>query len=151
MLLFNFFIWPNIPIKFMHINLNLMQIVVAYLNNNYKGKLHFLLQLLIFFIQLDLFSFKHYYSITFLCIRQSFDIYFDIHGSVHRGWLSRNTNKMHLCNRIYYSKVYWMLNMFRVEHRSSSGALHCVCSLWFIYPCSDRPLSSLSWKHNLKF
>jgi len=30
---------------------------------------------------------------------------FDIHGSVHRRWFSRNTNKMQLCNRIYYSKV----------------------------------------------
>jgi len=26
-------------------------------------------------------------------------------------WM-RNTNKMQLCNRIYYSKVYWRLNMF---------------------------------------
>ena len=25
--------------------------------------------------------------------------------------LSRNTNKMQLCNRIYYSKVYWRLNI----------------------------------------
>jgi len=31
---------------------------------------------------------------------------FDTHGSVHRRLLSRNTNKMQLCNRIYYSKVY---------------------------------------------
>jgi len=31
---------------------------------------------------------------------------FDIHGSVHRRWLSRNTNNMQLCNRTYYSKVY---------------------------------------------
>jgi hypothetical protein len=53
-------------------------------------------------------------------------------------WLSRNTNKMQLCNRIYYSKVYWRLNMFRAAHRLSSGALHCICSLWFIYPCGDR-------------
>jgi hypothetical protein len=57
--------------------------------------------------------------------------------------LSRNTNKMQLCNRIYYSKVYWRLNMFRAAHRSSSGALNCICSLWFIYPCDDRPLSRL--------
>jgi hypothetical protein len=28
---------------------------------------------------------------------------------------------MQLCNGIYYSKVYWKLNMFRAEHRSSSG------------------------------
>ena len=32
--------------------------------------------------------------------------------------LSRNTNKMQLCNRIYYSKVYSRLNMFREPHRS---------------------------------
>jgi hypothetical protein len=38
-------------------------------------------------------------------------------------WFSRNTNKMHLCNRIYYSEIYWRLNMFRAAHRSSSGAL----------------------------
>ena len=70
----------------------------------------------------------------------------DIHGSVHRGWFSRNTNKMQLCNRIYYSKVYWRFNMFRAAHRSSSGALNFVCSLWFIYPCGDRPLPRLSGK-----
>ena len=34
--------------------------------------------------------------------------------------------------------------MFRAAHRSSSGALNCICSLWFIYTCGDRPLSSLS-------
>jgi len=43
------------------------------------------------------------------------------------------TNKMQLCNRIYYSNVYWRLNMFRAPHRSSSGALNCICSLWFTY------------------
>jgi len=32
------------------------------------------------------------------------------------------TNKMQPCTRIYYSNVYWMLNMFRATHRSSSGA-----------------------------
>jgi len=68
----------------------------------------------------------------------------DIHRSVHRGWFSRNTNKTQLCNRIYYSKVYWRLNIFRAAHRSSSGALNSICSLWFIYPCGDRPLSRLS-------
>ena len=60
--------------------------------------------------------------------------------------LSRNTNKMQLCNRIYYSKVYWRLNMFRAAHRLSSGTVNCVCSLWFIYPCGDRPLPGLSGK-----
>jgi hypothetical protein len=54
------------------------------------------------------------------------------------------TNKMQNCNRIYYSKVYWSLNMFRAAHRSSSGALNCICSLCFIYTCGDQPLSSLS-------
>jgi hypothetical protein len=56
-------------------------------------------------------------------------------------WSSRNTNKMQTGNRIYYSKVYWGLNMFRAAHRSSSGALNCICSLWFICPYGDRPLS----------
>jgi hypothetical protein len=48
-------------------------------------------------------------------------------------YFSRNTNNMQFCNKIYYSKVYWRLNMFRAAHRSSSGALNCICSLWFIY------------------
>jgi hypothetical protein len=43
------------------------------------------------------------------------------------------TNKIEPCNRIYYSKIYWRLNMFRAAHRSSSGAPNCFCSLWFIY------------------
>jgi len=34
--------------------------------------------------------------------------------------------------------------MFREAHRSSSGAINCICSLWFICPCGDRPLSRLS-------
>ena len=33
------------------------------------------------------------------------------------------TNKMQLCNRIYYSTVHGRLNMFRAAYRSSSGAL----------------------------
>jgi len=53
------------------------------------------------------------------------------------------TNKMQSCNRIYYSKVYWRLNMFRAAHRSSSGAENCICSLWFTYTCGDRPLPRL--------
>jgi hypothetical protein len=62
-----------------------------------------------------------------------FGVYeFDTHGSVHRRLLSRNTNKMQFCNRIYYSKVYWRLNLFWATHSSSSGALNCICSLWFI-------------------
>jgi hypothetical protein len=51
------------------------------------------------------------------------DYTFDTHDFVYRRWFSRNTNKKQLCNRMYYSKVYWMLNMFRAAHRLSSGAL----------------------------
>jgi len=43
------------------------------------------------------------------------------------------TNKMQPCNRIYYSKIYWSLNMFRAAYRSTSGAPNCICSLWFVY------------------
>jgi hypothetical protein len=57
--------------------------------------------------------------------------------------LVETTNKMQLCNGIYFSKIYWRLNMFRATYRSSSGALNCICSLWFIYPCGDRLLSRL--------
>jgi len=53
------------------------------------------------------------FVITNWCVSLRIFLLFDIHGSVHRKWLSRNTNKMQLCNRIYYSKVYWSLNMFR--------------------------------------
>jgi len=61
-------------------------------------------------------------------------------------YLSRNTNKMQLCNRSYYSKVFWRLNMFRTAHRWSSEALNCICSLWFICPYGDRLLPRLSGK-----
>jgi len=50
---------------------------------------------------------------------------------------------MQPCNRIYYFKIYWRLSMFRSAYRSSSGARNCICSLWFIYPYGDRPLSRL--------
>jgi len=53
---------------------------------------------------------------------------------------------MQTCFRIYYSKVYWRLNMFRAAYRSSSGALNYICSLWFLHTCGDRPLSRLSEK-----
>ena len=56
------------------------------------------------------------------------------------------TNKMRPCNRIYYSKIYWRLNMFRAAYRSSSGAPNYICSLWFIYPFGDQPLSRLGGK-----
>jgi hypothetical protein len=51
---------------------------------------------------------------------------------------------MQPCNRIYYSKIYWSLSIFRAAYRSSSGAPNCICSLWFIYTCGDQPLSRLS-------
>jgi len=28
--------------------------------------------------------------------------------------------------------------MFRAAHPSSSGALNCICSLWFVCPYGDR-------------
>jgi len=34
--------------------------------------------------------------------------------------------------------------MFRAAHLSSSGALNCICGLWFICPYGDRPLPRLS-------
>jgi len=33
--------------------------------------------------------------------------------------------------------------MFHDAHRSSSGALNCIYSLWFIYPYGDWPLPRL--------
>jgi hypothetical protein len=63
------------------------------------------------------------------CLIQKGDLkLYDIHGSVHRGWFSINTNKMQNCNRIYYSQVYWRLNMFPTAHHSSSGVM-CLQSL----------------------
>ena len=86
-------------------------------------------------------KYTHYFSCRQkVCITCYEYTPFDIHGSLHHRWLSRNTNKMQLCNRIYYSKVYRRLNMFRAAHRSSSGALNCICSLWFIYLCGDQSL-----------
>ena len=39
--------------------------------------------------------------------------------------------------------------MFLAAHRSSSGAPNCICSLWFIYTCGDRPLSRLDCLHSM--
>jgi len=62
---------------------------------------------------------------------------------VHNLFLSVDiTNKMQPCNRIYYFNVCWRVNMFRAAHRSLSGALNCICSLWFTYTCGDRLMSS---------
>ena len=33
--------------------------------------------------------------------------------------------------------------MFPAAHRSLTRAPNCICSLWFIYPYGDRPLSRL--------
>jgi hypothetical protein len=57
---------------------------------------------------------------------------------------------MQPCNRIYYSKIYRRLNVFRAAYRSSSGASNCICSFWFIYPCGDRSLSRLGGKYSLE-
>jgi hypothetical protein len=53
---------------------------------------------------------KHLHPLAFVLCRSFTQIHqtrrFDTHRSVHRRWLSRNTNKVQLCNRIYYSKVF---------------------------------------------
>jgi len=80
---------------------------------------------------LPYFIFHWSYVFTHVCICNL--MYQPTLTSVYLIFLSRNTNKMQLCNRIYYSKVYWRLNIFRAAHRSSSGAPNCTCSLWFMY------------------
>jgi hypothetical protein len=96
---------------------------------------------------------KYYLGVHIYRVRFKMYVYIYTYTHTLRMWqmreanfkiLSRNTNKMQLCNRIYYSKVYWRLNMFRAAHRSSSGALNYTCSLWFIYFCGDRTLPRLS-------
>jgi hypothetical protein len=42
---------------------------------------------------------------------------------------------MQTCNRIYYSKTYWRLSMFR----AASVAPNCICRLWFIYSVPTQP------------
>jgi len=39
--------------------------------------------------------------------------------------------------------------MFLAAYRSSSGAPNRICSLWFIYPCGDRPLSRLGGNYSI--
>jgi hypothetical protein len=79
-----------------------------------------------------------------------FTVYFIAFQVFHFDWLLYEsveiTNKMQPCNRIYYSKVYWRLIMFRAAYRSSSGALNCICSLWFIYTCGERPVTTYVYK-----
>jgi hypothetical protein len=53
-------------------------------------------------------------------------IYTSLHGGTFHYTESSSveiTNQMQPCNRTYYSKVYWKLNMFRAAYRSSSRAL----------------------------
>jgi hypothetical protein len=62
---------------------------------------------------------------------------------------------MQHCNWIYYSSVYWRQNMFRAAHRSSSGALNRICSLWFTYTwwpavvkyCQTYKAAVLDWQY----
>jgi len=38
--------------------------------------------------------------------------------------------------------------MFRAAHRSSSGALNCICSLWFIcFNCNKKHGAYELWQH----
>ena len=67
-------------------------------------------------------------------------------NNMNKGESVEITNKMQPCNRIYYSNVYWRLNMFRAACRLSSGALNSICNFWFTYPCGNRPLSRPSGK-----
>jgi len=76
---------------------------------------------------------------AYCCIK--LDLLINIDSWCKELWVKK---KLQPCNRIYYSKVYWRLNMFWVAHRSSSGAPNCICSLWFIYTRGDRPLSRLN-------
>jgi len=54
---------------------------------------------------------------------------FDTHGSVHRRLLSRNTNKMQLCSRIYYSKV-----SLKAQHVTSGTPLIIRRSKLYLQP-----------------
>ena len=63
------------------------------------------------------------------------DIIFDTHGSMHRRLLSRNTNKMQLCNRIYYSKVF-----LKAQHVSSGTPLIIRSSKLYLKPLVYMPI-----------
>jgi len=65
---------------------------------------------------------------------------FDTHGTVHRRLLSRNTNKMQLCNRIYYSKV-----SLKTQHVTRGTPLIIRRSVFAASGLhGDRPLPRLS-------
>ena len=63
------------------------------------------------------------------------DSKFDTHGSVHRRLLSRNTNKIQLCNRIYYSKVF-----LKAQHVSSGTPLIIRSSKLYLQPLVYIPI-----------
>jgi hypothetical protein len=56
----------------------------------------------------------------------------DIHGSVHCRLLSINTNKVKLCNRIYYSNIFKGLTCFE-RHISYHQELQTVFSASGLY------------------
>jgi hypothetical protein len=60
---------------------------------------------------------------------------FDTHGSVHCGLLSGNTNKMQLCNRIYYSKVF-----LNAQHVSSGTPLIIRSPKVYLQPLDCMPI-----------
>jgi len=60
---------------------------------------------------------------------------FDTYGSVQRRLLSTNTNKMHLCNRIYYSKVF-----LKAQHFSSGIPLFIRSSKLYLQPLVYMPI-----------
>ena len=64
---------------------------------------------------------------------------FDIHGSVHDRLLSRNANKMQLCNRIYYSKVF-----LKAQHVSSGTLLIIRSSKLYLQPMAYMPMWRLA-------
>jgi len=59
----------------------------------------------------------------------------DIHGSVHRKLLSRNTNRMQLCNTIYYSKFF-----LKAQHVSSGPPLIIRSSKLCLHPLVYMPI-----------
>jgi hypothetical protein len=52
------------------------------------------------------------------------------------------------CNKIYYSKIYWRLNLFREAYHSLSGAPNCIFSLWNRVPTQSgkRPVTTCVYK-----
>jgi hypothetical protein len=67
---------------------------------------------------------------------------------VHRRLLSRNTNKMQLCNRIYYSKVY-----LKAQHVSSGTPLIIRSSKLYLQPLVYIPIwwpavAKAEWAHS---